>query len=162
MNTMNEIVEVIEEKFNFLFNEGFSISGKAFYESEFGNWIVALESPRFKIRFRRDRNDLFMSIGPVWAQSDIRDFKHFFDLEVVLVYLSGDRSYYPVIAKGREIKDALEGLSKLTRLYFKPITNLFEGDEFNEKEKELHKLGKELFNHFIESLRKNVSSTGRS
>jgi hypothetical protein len=163
MSDLDEIVKTIEWKFAFLFEKGFMVSNKAFYENEFGNWIVSLDSTMFKIRLRQDKNDIFISFGPIWASSEIRDFKHFFDLEVILAYLTGEKNYYPIASKGGKTEAVLEDLSRLTRLHLQEIARLFEPDRFVEKEEELHKLGKELFGQFIDSLRrKNPTSQGKS
>lgn len=149
MTDIHAIVEAVEKRFVFLFTKKFRILN---FESSdaFGNWVVLIQSAELKIKLFEDRGEIFIRFAPAWV--DGWDNVKFFDLDILIGYLSKDLSYRIFQELPQDIDIQMEKLAKLTEANYDNILSLFEKDDYTKIEKELIEFRKRQIDQFKKSL----------
>ena len=120
----------------FLQDRGFHKTDELYDPRNFGNELLVFESTGLRIRFVRDRGEVFVDVGPVFEE------KWYF-LDDVLELLEG-RAKLPVTAPAD-----LDDLSKRFEADFSQIESLFIGSNYADTKNKLESLrqirAKEMF-----------------
>ncbi len=125
---MNSIVlDEIRPWFSFLSKDYGFYQVEAYNSASFGDSLAVLASDNFRIRFIRDRGQIFIDIGSVVKPDE------WFDLSLVKALIEGN------LADGAE---AIQDLAVFLRNNYSAVKDLFEEKKFIETEKALRELEK--------------------
>lgn len=139
---MSEIMNInyamaqIQNHFDFLFRDGFRIA-KIFDKLHFGNWIVVLRSENCIIRIIQDREQLSVEVGPPWASIDIKDSKHFTDLNLLVDFIENKEIIILSSRQSKLVDDQFEDLKTTLHSYYSQILSILNDDSYLQKEEEI-------------------------
>jgi hypothetical protein len=143
-------VDLIKTYFGYFFDTfGFKVVEEELFNG-FRNWIVVLRMEQIcRVQFREDRGELFVLFGPVWSPPG---YEHgpWYDIDVVLEYFGG--KYKEYINDHSSLPDRMEEQMSKYALIVQPllprICDLFTGDSFEIREKELEQIHKKRRDEF--------------
>ena len=136
--TAPDYLTPIKQYFHFLFEEhDFAVTTTDYDAEHFGNWIVTLSSPCFRIMLIQDRGSVLLNIGS-HASSAEPASKGWFGFSYVLEYMTdGKKIWEP---SSGSLEPQLKELSQLLRPYVGRICNIFEAEHFPVHKKRLDQI----------------------
>src|SRR5205809_494751 len=116
-------IDLIHKYFGYLFDEySFKKQSERHFE-DFGNWVYVFESASCRIRFFKDRFDVFVDLGPLWSPPSW-SAGPWFGLEVILTLLAPDANIpWPRVILPET--QQLEWMAKIFRPYCRQACELF-------------------------------------
>ena len=130
--------DLIHMYFGYLFDEyGFRTQSERHFES-FGNWVYVFESASCRIRFFKDRFDVFVELGPLWSPPSW-NVGPWIGLKVVLTLLVPDADF-PWPSAMSPDREQLEGMAKIFRPYCRQACELFGENSYPLNQERLEKI----------------------
>lgn len=135
------IIADIEIYFPFLFEKGFKIVRAEYYEQNFGNWLVVLNSEKSCIRLLQDRSYVSCSIGPscVVGGGGID-----YALDVVIAFLTEGKARSQKLGIIKPYQEQFQEIAVNIENYIERINQLFQKD-FAEYGDELDSLARKMW-----------------
>lgn len=134
-----DIENIIQKFFNYLFTKfKFHIVNIRKYK-HFGNWVVLLYSPDFRIRIYCDRGEITLAIGPDWLPQNW-EAGPWFDLAVVLEFLTQQQYDLRMTIKEATENEQIMILSEYLENHIDQIRTIFSKKNFDKHKKRLNKI----------------------
>ena len=151
-NQLQGILSLIKKHFPVLFGVDARVIYQEFRTQHFGNWIVVLQTDGFRVRIYRDRSEVFLSVGPVWAHPGWQGGP-WYDIEVAVAYIT---QYSNFIGKYKgELKVTEPQISRLSEIfgqYYDQIQALFVETEFTKHSQELQPAYNRVVQRYMQGL----------
>lgn len=134
-----DIIAQVAAPFHFLFDQyGYRTIAYRLFAND-GNWIVVLESPSCgRLLVLRDRGEIILALGPHGSPVSATDGR-WFDIAVVVEYLSRGRHMLEAQVDGQEIE--LARLAGILQPYMEQVRELFAAPDLGDAQEELDRIG---------------------
>lgn len=154
--------ELVNRRFRYLMDEyGFSVIHEEYYPRDFGNSLIVLQSKECRIRILKEKGEVFIDAGPLWAPVDWASnaANLWFDLSLVTQFLTrgADKWTYDHFDSlvGQSSVDAqLARLADALRPYWDRVCTFFRKESFEIRGAELE----EFRNQRLKDLRDALMS----
>ena len=140
---IDKAVSEIKKYFPDLFDEGYKIVATKYDENNFGNWIIVLHSNKSGIRIMNDRRQIVVLIGPPWALANLEKTDHYYDMKIIIAFLEKGSSV-DFNADLQHMELQYEKINQQLHVYYQQIIQLVNSPDFENIEKELHLLYKNI------------------
>jgi hypothetical protein len=135
----NDIDNSIQREFNYLFTKfDFHVVYIRRFK-HFGNWVVLLYSPDFRIRIYCDRGEVTLAIGPDWLPQNW-EAGPWFDLAIVLEFITQQQYDLRMTIKEATENEQIMILSEYLENHIDQIKVIFSEQIFKKQQKRLNQL----------------------